>query len=71
MQMATEEMQLQVIDRRHEADDVLSLRLADPGGAPLPLSRRGRLSALHLGDNLVDNIRCATARMRATPIRSR
>lgn len=53
MQPAAGEMQLQVIDRRHEADDVLSLRLADPDGVPLPAFTPGAHIALRLGESLV------------------
>jgi vanillate O-demethylase ferredoxin subunit len=53
MQPAAGEMQLQVIARRHEADDVLSLRLAVPGGAPLPAFTPGAHIALRLGESLV------------------
>lgn len=53
MQPAAGEMQLQVIGRRHEADDVLSLRLADPAGAPLPAFTPGAHIALRLGEDLV------------------
>lgn len=47
------EMQLQVIGRHHEADDVLSLRLAGVDGAPLPAFTPGAHIALRLGDDLV------------------
>ena len=53
MQPAAGEMQLQVIGRRREADDVLSLRLADPAGAPLPAFTPGAHIALRLGVSLV------------------
>lgn len=53
MQPAAGEMKLEVIGRRHEADDVLSLRLADPGGAPLPGVTPGAHIALRLGESLV------------------
>jgi vanillate O-demethylase ferredoxin subunit len=53
MQLAAGEMQLQVIGRRYEADDVLSLRLADPSGAPLPSFTPGAHIALRLGESLV------------------
>jgi vanillate O-demethylase ferredoxin subunit len=53
MQLAAGEMQLRVIGRRLEADDVVSLRLADPAGAPLPAFTPGAHIALRLGDGLV------------------
>lgn len=53
MRPAAGEMQLQVIGRRQEADDVLSLRLADPAGAPLPAFTPGAHIALRLGESLV------------------
>ncbi len=53
MQPASGEMQLQVIDRRHEADDVLSLRLAAADGAALPAFTPGAHIALRLGEGLV------------------
>lgn len=53
MQPAAGETKLQVIGRCHEADDVLSLRLADPSGAPLPAFTPGAHIALRLGESLV------------------
>ncbi|MBS0224021.1 MAG: oxidoreductase [Proteobacteria bacterium] len=53
MQAAVGEMQLQVMSLRREADDVLSLRLADPCGARLPAFTPGAHIALRLGEGLV------------------
>jgi len=53
MQAAAGEMQLQVTSRRREAEDVLSLRLADPHGARLPGFTPGAHIALRLGEGLV------------------
>lgn len=53
MQPAAGEMLLQVVDRRQEADDVVSLRLVDPAGAPLPAFTPGAHIAVRLGENLI------------------
>lgn len=53
MQPGAGEMQLQVTGRRKEADDILSLRLADPGAAPLPAFTPGAHIALRLGEGLM------------------
>lgn len=53
MRLADGEMQLRVMERHREAEDVVSLRLAEPGGAPLPSFTAGAHIALRLGEGLV------------------
>ncbi|MFZ5778631.1 MAG: PDR/VanB family oxidoreductase [Pseudomonadota bacterium] len=53
MRLAAGEMQLRVAERHREADDVVSLRLAASGGAPLPSFTPGAHIALRLGEGLV------------------
>jgi vanillate monooxygenase ferredoxin subunit len=53
MQHGAGEMQLQVTALRPEATDILSMRLADPIGTPLPAFTPGAHIALRLGEGLV------------------